>query len=200
MLKLSISISTIYRRTLAANVPKEENDIPYTNYFNKATPSSLFFTSIQLTETLNVIHLLNKSHANGHDNISSFFLKTAAEVFASPLTVLFNYALLFDVFPDALKIAKVVPIHKGNSISRVSNYLPISILPTISKVFKKLIYTRTISFLTKHSILIPTEYGFRSNYVTLHALIDTVTNGYNNIQNNCFTAFLLLGLKKRLIR
>ena len=85
---------------MAADVPNEENDIPYTNYFNKATPSSLFFIPIQLTETLNVIHSLNKLHANGHDNIPSFFLKTAAEVLVFPLTVLFNYALLFGVFPD----------------------------------------------------------------------------------------------------
>ena len=143
-----------------------------------------------------MIHWLNKSHGNGHDNIFSFFLKTAAEVPAFPLTVLFNYALLFGVFPDSLKIAKVVPIHKGNSKSSVSNYRPISILLTISKVIEKLIYTRTLSFLTKHSILIPTQYGFRSNHATLHALINAVTNAYNNIQNKCFTAFLLLDLKK----
>ena len=143
-----------------------------------------------------MIHWLNKSHGNGHDNIFSFFLKTAAEVPAFPLTVLFNYALLFGVFSDSLKIAKVVPIHKGNSKSSVSNYRPISILLTISKVIEELIYIRTISFLTKHSILIPTQYGFRSNHATLHALINAVTNAYNNIQNNCFTAFLLLDLKK----
>ena len=60
---------------------------------NKATSSPLFLTPIQLTETLNVIHSLNKSHANGHDNISLIFLKTAAEVLTFPLTILFDYAL-----------------------------------------------------------------------------------------------------------
>ena len=40
-----------------------------------------------------------------------FFFETGAEVPAFPLTVSFNYALLFGVFPDLLKIAKVVPIH-----------------------------------------------------------------------------------------
>ena len=157
----------------------------------------MFFTPIQLTETLYVIHSLSKSHANGHDNISSFFfLKTAAKVLAFLLTVLFNSALLFGVFPDSLKIAKVVPIHKYNSKSSVSNYRPISILPAISKVFAKLIYTRTISFRTKHSILISTQNGFRRNHVTLHALIPIVTNVYDNIQNNCFSSFLLLDIKK----
>ena len=113
-----------------------------------------------------------------------FFLKTAAKVLAFPLTVLFDYALLFGVFPDSLKIAKFVPIHKSNSKSGVSNCRPISILLTISKVFEKLIYARTISFLTKHSILISTQYGFRSNHAPLHALLNTVTNAYNYIQNN----------------
>ena len=48
---------------------------------------------------------------------------SAAEVLAFPLTVLFNYALLFGVFPESLKIAKIVPIHKGNSKFSVSTII-----------------------------------------------------------------------------
>ena len=42
-------------------------------------------------------------------------------------------------FPDKLKIAKVVPIHKSDDETMFNNYRPISILPPLSKVFEKVI-------------------------------------------------------------
>ena len=54
-------------------------------------------------------------------------------------------------------------------------------------------------FLTKHSVLIPTRYVFRRKHSTSNALISTVTNAFNNINQNRFTALLLLDLKKPLI-
>ena len=40
-------------------------------------------------------------------------------------------------FPDTLKIAKVIPICKGDDEQMVQNYRPISILPFFSKILKK---------------------------------------------------------------
>ena len=38
-----------------------------------------------------------------------------------------------------MKTAKVIPLHKGDSVLVVSNYRPISILPILSKIFERLI-------------------------------------------------------------
>ena len=54
----------------------------------------------------------------------------------------------------------------------MGNYRPISILSTFSKILEKLIYNRTQSFLEKHSIILPTQYGFRPAYPTSQAMID----------------------------
>ena len=53
------------------------------------------------------------------------------------------------VFPSELKIAKVLPLFKGENHNILSNFRPISILPVFSKIFEKLIQTRLCSFLTK---------------------------------------------------
>ena len=75
----------------------------------------------------------------------------------------------------------------------VNNYRPISILTCLSKIFEKLIYTRLVSFFQKHSVIAETQYGFQNNKSTSHAILDVLTNAYDNIESN---AIVLLGFKK----
>ena len=51
------------------------------------------------------------------------------------------------LFPDKLKLAKVIPIYKKDSTQNCNNYGPISILSVFSKMFEKLMYTRLCKFL-----------------------------------------------------
>ena len=53
------------------------------------------------------------------------------------------------VFPDELKVGKIVPLYKSGNKSVMSNYRPISILPTNSKIFEKLLHKRIYQFLKK---------------------------------------------------
>jgi len=41
------------------------------------------------------------------------------------------------IVPDELKIAKITPVHKSNAKHEISNYIPISVLPSISKILEK---------------------------------------------------------------
>ena len=45
-----------------------------------------------------------------------------------PLSVLFDHSFPQGIFPDVLKIAKVVPVHKSNNKSDLTNYGPIFVL------------------------------------------------------------------------
>jgi len=60
----------------------------------------------------------------------------------------------------------------------------------------KLVLSRTLTFLNKHSVILPTQYGFRPNHSTIHAILDIITSTYDNFDENCYTALLLLDLKK----
>ena len=72
---------------------------------------------------------------------------------SKPLSILINKSLASGIFPNKLKIAKIIPIFKSGDPSSFSNYRPVSILPAFSKVFEKVIYNRLLQHLNENSIL-----------------------------------------------
>ena len=90
-----------------------------------------------------------------------------------------------------MKTAKVIPIFKKGDKNEISNYRPISLHSTFSKILEKLIFKRTRKFLDKHSIISSNQYGFRPSLSTTHAMLDVLTSTYGNI-----SALLLLDLNK----
>ena len=110
-------------------------------------------------------------------------MKSSVENIALPMAEIFNSMIRSGVFPDDLKIAKVIPLYKSGDSSLFTNYRPISLLPAFSKVFERLIYNRLHSFLEKYNILFTSQYGFRKQSSTEHAtleLIDSVVNALND--------------------
>ena len=69
-------------------------------------------------------------------------------------------------YPDCLKISQNVPVPKCSSPSIPSHYRPISILPTASKIFEKIIYARVSNFLNKNKLFTNFQYGLRNNAST----------------------------------
>ena len=102
------------------------------------------------------------------------------------------------MYPQQLKIAEVTPTFKANDKEHFSNYRPISLLPSISKLFESVIYQQLMKYLLENELLSSQQYGFRANHSTELAalnLIDRLTydldNGkittntiYNNNNNN----------------
>ena len=95
-----------------------------------------------------------------------------------------------------MKLSKVIPIFKSGAKCDLSNYRPISLLSVISKVFEKLISIRVMSFIEKHSILSPTQYGFRPESSTEFAILNIVSSCYENINEKLFTGLIMIDLKK----
>ena len=120
----------------------------------------------------------------------------SASIISEPLSILVNQAFSLGVFPDSLKIAKVVPIYKSGDKRNPSNYRPISLLMCFSKIFKKLIFTRIDSFICKHSILASTQYGFRKGLSTMYAVTEVITTAYDNISAHLHTGLVFLDIKK----
>ena len=71
-----------------------------------------------------------------------------------------------------MKVAKVIPIFKGNDKQIFTNYRPISLLPQFSKILEKLFNVRLDNFIERHSILSNSQYGFRPNMSTSLALLE----------------------------
>ena len=72
---------------------------------------------------------------------------------SNPLSIIFNKSLEEGVFPEDMKLADVVPLFKSKDRNECTNYRPISLLLTISKLLEKIVYRRTYKFLERHDNL-----------------------------------------------
>ena len=70
-----------------------------------------------------------------------------------------------------MKIACVIPLYKSGAHNVFTNYRPVSILPTFSKILEKIMYKRLLTFLAKQQIS-DNQFGFRKNHSTSYALYD----------------------------
>ena len=83
-----------------------------------------------------VINSLTNKSSVGIDGISTILLKCIAPSIIR-LTLITNQIMKTGIFPNKLKLAKVIPIYKIDDPTQVTNYRPISLLPVLSKVIEK---------------------------------------------------------------
>lgn len=172
----------------------KKNEIPlfYSNNYSK----SFYFEDVDEHEVIECINNMKNSHSSGHDGLSAFLLKISIKNISQPLAHLFNLSFRTGVFPDHFKLAKVIPIYKNGDKHLISNYRPISLLPTLSKIMEKLMLKRLQSYLTKINYLSNSQYGFRKNCTTELALLHIVNNVMNNMEVKNITIGLFLDLSK----
>ena len=85
-----------------------------------------------------------------------------------------------------LKYANVAPVFKKDDSTNKKNYRPISILPSISKIYERILFQQISSYVS--SILSPYLYGFRKGYKAQHAFLrlkkqDEYTQFYGRVPN-----------------
>ena len=85
---------------------------------------------------MRIIENLKNKTSTGIDGLSNQFLKMATNVLVKPLTIILNQMIVTGIFPDQLKISKVIPLYKAKDQTILSNYRPIALLPSISKIFE----------------------------------------------------------------
>ena len=93
---------------------------------------------------------MNINKATGKDGISVKILKIGKPIVSKHITMLINKTIENDSFPNKLKEAQVVPLHKKNSQLKVGNYRPVSILPVVSKFFERAIYEQLSHYFEKY--------------------------------------------------
>ena len=112
------------------------------------------------------------------------------------MSVLFNLSFSSGIFPDKLKIAKILPVLKKGSKLECSNYRPISLLSNLDKVIEKLMRKRLMEFLNEQKIIYCKQYGFRKGFSTAHAKINLIDNIESAIVNKQIVCGIFIGLQK----
>ena len=178
---------------MANNIPRVNRD-PL-SYLKKESQESIFLKPVNETEIEKIITSL-KNASPGFDGIHSKVIKSTYKYYLKPLTHVLNLSLSQGFFPNQMKIARVIPLHKSGDYSKVSNYRPVSILPLFSKILEKLMYDRLISFIDKHNILYKYQFGFRSKHSTNMALSILIDKIVSAIDKGEVVIGIFLDLKK----
>ena len=137
-----------------------------------------------------------KMTKNEKDSIPVKLFIANADILSEVVCGMINLCLTSSIFPNSLKIAKIIPIFKKDDPRLPSNYRPISILPFLSKIFEKVIYSRLINHLSLNEILSPYQFGFRKNISTLDAIIHITEFIYNALNNKNSILNILIDYSK----
>jgi hypothetical protein len=154
---------------LVSKIPVNVQGMRFYNYLGERNAKSIFFHFTNPTEVLKILKSLASKSSSGWDDIPQKIIKSSPLNIIRVLCHIFNLSFEEGVFPEKMKIAKVIPIYKKGSKLNVENYRPISLLPVFSKILERLIYTRLNTFLKKCNILYENQFGFRKRHSTSHA-------------------------------
>ena len=139
------------------------------------------------------IKKLNPCKAPGFDLITARILKELPRKGIVMLTYLFNATLRLKYIPTQWKSAKVIMLLKpGKPPDDTKSYRPISLLPTISKLYEKLLLKRLCPIIDNLGIIPDHQFGFRAKHATIeqiHRVVQVIRDSLEN-KKFCPTAFL----------
>ena len=188
-----------YFGSIAQNL---QNKIPnfgnFEDYVTGLTsPDSFFFKAVTQAEMLKTIKALNHSKSTGDFSIDRHIFDCIPNELAIILTSLINLTFETGIFPDSLKIVKVIPVFKNKGSNLITNnYRPISLLSNVDKIFEKLVHKRLTSFFLKHNLFYNKQFGFRKSHSTNHTLINLTENIRKSLDSGQFSCGVFIDLQK----
>ena len=163
----------------------------------KLTKDACFQIPFLTVEELeNIVKGFKNKTAMGMDKVPVKLLKLALPFISNPLTYVFNLCIRQNIFPNSLKIARVIPLPKSKDLSDVNNFRPISILPLLSKPLEKHIQKHLLKFMENNNLFHPFQSGFRQNHSCSTALASLCDKWLSNINESKLTGAVFLDFKK----
>ena len=153
---------------------KFEQNNNYLKYLNDAPNCRLYFEPVEEHYIIKIIDKLKNKKSSGIDGISNSLIKLSKHVFVKPLAIMVNQMLNTGIFPSQLKISKVIPLHKANDETLLSNYRPIALLPSVSKIFENVMLDQISNYFIDNNLLSMQQYGFRAKHSTEFAALNLV--------------------------
>lgn len=135
---------------------------------------SFFFMPLTEPEVISIVNKLKWKNFRDIYGMSTAIMKQLINTIAEPLTYTLNECIQSGVFPDELKIARVVPIYKKGDINECSSYRPISILPVISKIFEQAMAERIAQLMELNNYMSDKQHGFLKNRSVDSAVLSVV--------------------------
>jgi hypothetical protein len=183
------------------NNNKSHNDINiYMKYLYSTCKNSvpkIKTNKITRTEIEKIMKSLKVSNSYyGFGETSAKILKKSVHKISSPLTHIFDQALSSGTFPTHFKYSLVIPVYIKEDKQEISNYRPISLLTSFSKILEKIIYIRLYKHVTENNILSVEQFGFKENSSTEKATYKLLKEILDSLNDKKFTGAIFCDLKK----
>ena len=179
---------------IAKRIPKGKKS-PMT-YLNDKILKSFFFYSTNPDEIIKIIKSFSNNKSAGPNSLPTPILKNCADVLSFPVWYLVNLFFITGEFPNLCQIAKVIHLFKKGDPLDCSNYRPISLLSTFSKIFEKWVYKHAHSILEKNNLIFKRQFGFRSGYFSYHTIVNLVESIKKYIDSDTYVCNIFIGLEK----
>ena len=158
--------------------------------------NSLYLRPVIEHDIDKIICNLKPKSSSGYDGHSNVLLKDISTAILLPLSICINKSMREGVFPNSMKLAVVTPLYKANEPYFVTNYRPISLLLTVSKIYEKVFHERLMNFLEMNDIFFNRQFGFRKGHSTETAVQTLVGEVLSNFEKKKKTGALYLDLSK----
>ena len=152
------------------------------------------FRKVTYEGTLNEINSLDTSKSTQSQDISFKIIKGNADIIANFILQNFIKCIIDGKSPDQLRKADVSPVFKKGNRNDKTNYEPVSILPSLSKIYEYLIYNQ-VNQMTENALSI-FQCNFRKKYNTQHALIAMISKARKILHKDGAFSALLTDLSK----
>ena len=174
-----------YFATVAHNL---DNNIPVSNqspssYLSGGMSNIFSAPPTNESEVQNIIESL-PIKSSPLDEVPVFIYKKIVSPLSKCISSFFNESILHGVYPQVLKISRIVPLFKSGDNTSKLNFRPISVINFIAKLFEKLMYSRLFKFVSENNILCKHQFGFRSGLCTSDAIVEYLDQVYKAINNN----------------
>lgn len=148
-------------------------------------------------EVYEILQKLPNKTSSGLDNIPTIILKHLPPKLNRTLTIIFNNAYNNYYFPRNWKCAKILPILKpGKNENEATSYRPISLTPTLSKVYEILINKKITKHCKKEKVIPDNQFGFKHKHSTVHALNKFMSDVNQQVSNCNMVGAALIDLEK----
>lgn len=168
------------------------------NFYNGSVhdPSIKFsFKLITVEEVNKFLHNI-RTNAFGVDNINARMLKYCSPFIDKYITHIINCCIEKSYFPVLWKNSLGIPIPKKSNPKDFSDIRVISLLPTISKIYEKFLYSQIYDYVTNNDLLSDCQCGFRPGRNTEISLATVTTDILTACDQGLSSALVLLDYSK----
>jgi len=169
----------------------------FLDYLHKTKPINEYLVLHDTTpeETLEYISSLKDKSSPGPISIPNRFIKLLALPLSQIMCTIINRSMQTGYIPDSFKIGQQTPVFKAGEL-KLQNFRPITVANCFSKLLEKTVRDRMTKFLKINKIINNSQFGFRKNHSTTHAIINLVESTLEGLDEKLKVGGVFLDISK----